>query len=184
MRSTCSLQNSSVTTPCPNQPFSWWPLQAPSVADEVGNQNFQYPQPAGAVWTLNRDGASWTQSQKENRYHCLRVSPGKHKCHLSLEQDVLGTVLRLASPGLMKIHASASEQNTQAFPCPCSGQWPCQGHALHYPESSHWLKPTVSPKQPSGKEKVTNSMAPQKVMEHPQMPEVCVWGKRSLFILY
>lgn len=108
----------------PKTALLMWLHQAPSVPSEGENQSFQYPQPAGAVWTLNGYSPSRTQSQKENRYHSLRVSPGKHKCHLSPEQDVLGTMLRLASPGLMNIQASG--QNTQAFPCPCVGSGPAR----------------------------------------------------------
>lgn len=59
------------------QTFSWWPQQAPLVPSEDGNQNFQCPQPAGAVWAMSRDSPSQPHSQKENRCHCLQVAPGK-----------------------------------------------------------------------------------------------------------
>lgn len=91
----------------------------------------------------------------------LTRGPGEARSATSSEQDVLGTALGLASPSLMKAQDSASGQNSQAFPCPYSGQRLASATPSVTMYCPLWLKPSVSSKQQQGKEKVTSPYSPE-----------------------
>lgn len=89
---------------------------------EDGKQNLQCPQPAGAVDPEEEEPFPAPKPERKQVPRLASGPQGSPECHLSSEQDVLGTTLGLASPGLMKAQDCTSGQNTQAFPWPCSGQ--------------------------------------------------------------
>lgn len=97
----------------------------------------------------------------------LTRGPGEARSATSSEQDVLGTALGLASPGLMKAQDSASGQNSQAFPCPYSRQRLASATPSVTLCCLLWLKPSVSSKQQQGRKRSQALTAPK--MEHPKM---------------